>query len=369
MYTLIASLLLLIVLGIVILFLVQELRRGVSKRNEHPQHSRRNRVVATVSIVLFACILGIAGRAWLGRVFDNYRGSEAKWGAAWSPDGKRIAFVSGYDGDANIYVMNADGSNVIQLTSDPFRYYYILRDPTDTDPVWSPDGKQIAFVSGRSGSLLKWYALNIYVMDANGNNVVRLTGRSKNSSPDTNTGYAHPAWSPDGKKIAFGHGDAIYLMNADGTNLVKITDAHQPYVSEISPSWSPDGRYITFLEDSDNNGSSDIYIIRMDGSGRKQLTSNFIFETDPAWSPDGKKLIFAGHPTPCTDCNPYFYVTNLAGAYPVKLVEYPSEVFLYKNRGNITWSPNGDQVAWSDTLAIYIMNADGSNLRYLTGMR
>ncbi len=354
------------VLGVAIVFL--GLMRVGGKRNEHPQRSRRNKVLAIVGIILFASVfasaLGMAGRAWLLYQFDNFRGSEAKGDAAWSPDGKRIAFVSRYEGEDNIYVMNTDGSNVTQLTSDPFRYYYIFRDPTDTDPAWSPDGKQIAFVSGRSGSLLNWQALNIYVMDANGSNVVRLTGRSKNSLPSLGYYYTHPAWSPDGKKIAFGYGEAIYVMNADGTSPVKITDVYQFYPSEISPSWSPDGKYITFMEDGANG--SDIYIIRTDGSGRRQLTRNFSVSTDPAWSPDGKKIIFAGRARYCADCNLYIYVTNLAGAYPVKLAEYPSENFQYK--GHITWSPNGDQVALSYA-AIYIMNADGSDLKYLTGIR
>jgi dipeptidyl aminopeptidase/acylaminoacyl peptidase len=371
MNTLILGAVAVTVLGVAIVFL--GLMRVVGKRNEHPQRSRRNKVLAIVGIVgivLFACcVLGMAGRAWLFYQFDYFRGSEAKWDAAWSPDGKRIAFVSDQDGDENIYVMNTDGSNVTQLTSDPFRYYYILRDPTDEDPAWSPDGKQIAFVSGRSGSLLNPEALNIYVRDANGSNVVRLTGQSKNSPLDPITSYAHPAWSPDGKKIAFGHGNAIYMMNADGTSLAKITDAYQPYANEISPSWSPDGTYITFADDRDNNSSSDIYIIRTDGSGRKQLVRNFVIEANPAWSPDGKKIIFAGRAYLCTDCNLYIYVTYLAGAYPVKLAEYPSEIFLYKDMGNFTWSPNGDRFALSDTGAIYIMNTDGSNLKYLTGIR
>lgn len=365
MITVILSAVAVTVLGVAIVFL--GLMRVVGKRNEHPPRSRRNKVLAIAGLVLFACVLGMAGRAWLFYQFDPLRGSEGRWDVAWSPDGKQIAFVSRHDGNENIYVMNTDGSNVVQLTFDPFRYYYILRDPIDTDPAWSPDGQQIVFVSGRNGWLLNPVALNIYVMDANGSNVVRLT-KSKESPTGFFTTYAHPSWSPDGKKIAFGQEGAIYVMNADGTSMSKLTDVYQDYDSNISPSWSPDGSYITFVEDQ-GNGSSDIYIIRIDGSGRRPLARNFLILTDPAWSPDGKKLLFAGHPVPCTDCDPYFYVTDLAAATPAKLVKYPSDVFLYKERGKITWSPNGKQVAWSDTLAIYIMNADGSDLKKLTGIR
>ena len=361
MITVILSAVAVTVLGVAIVF--PGLMRVAGKRNEHPQRSRRNKVLANAGIVLIACALGMAGRAWLFYQFDNFRGSEAAWGAAWSPDGQRIAFVSRQDGNENIYVMNTDGSSVTQLTSDPFQYYYILRDPTDTDPAWSPDGKQIAFVSGRSGSLLNPQALNIYVMDANGLNAVQLTGQGKNSLPSF--GYAHPAWSPDGKQIAFGYGEAIYVMNADGTGPVKITDVYHFYPREISPSWSPDSQYITFMEEGAS--SSDIYIIRTDGSGRRQLTKNFIILAEPAWSPDGKKIMFAGRANSCVDCKPCFYVTDLTGNSPVKLTEYPSENFQYN--GHITWSPNGDQIALSVNVAIYIMNADGSNLKYLTGIK
>ena len=123
---------------------------------------------------------------------------------SWSPDGKRIAFVSWRDkkGKYDIYLMDADGKNQQRLTENP---------GYDRDPSWSPNGERIAFVSDRDGNK------EIYLMDADGKNQRRLT---RNPSPDTN-----PSWSPDGKRIVFvSHRDGnyeIYVMNADGARQVR----------------------------------------------------------------------------------------------------------------------------------------------------
>lgn len=133
----------------------------------------------------------------------------------WSPDSQQIAFVSTRDGNWEIYVMNADGSNLTPLTHNGGR-----------NPVWSPDGRHIAFVSGRDGND------EIYVMNADGSNQTRLT---------TNPADDHsPSWSPDGRQIAFisnrdGHQE-IYVMDADGSNQKRLTDS---LTDKWSPVWAP----------------------------------------------------------------------------------------------------------------------------------
>ena len=125
------------------------------------------------------------------------------WDPAWLPDGRRIAFNSDRNGDRDIYVMNADGSDVVQLTDNP---------GGDGDPAWSPDGRWIAFISQRDGDW-DWdnwdWEWDIYVMNADGSGVIQLT--------DNPGGDGDPAWSPDGRWIAFTSGGNIYVMNIDGS--------------------------------------------------------------------------------------------------------------------------------------------------------
>jgi TolB protein len=188
---------------------------------------------------------------------------------AWSPDGSQIAFTSSRDGNSEIYVMDADGSNVVRLTNNP---------AVDIEPAWSPDSSQIAFTSIRDGDF------EIYVMDADGSNVVRLT-----NNPDTD---AAPEWSPDSSQIAFisiRDGDfEIYVMDADGSNQINLTN--NP-AFDGAPEWSPDSSQIAF--DSDRDGNSEIYVMDADGSNVVRLTNNPAHDQQPAWSPDDSKIAFA----------------------------------------------------------------------------
>ena len=165
----------------------------------------------------------------------------------WSPDGRRIAFSSNRDGKHEIYVMDADGSNVKRLTNN-------LAD--DVNPIWSPDGQKILFDSERDGNR------EIYVMDADGGNQIRLT---RNNAADTTS-----TWSPDGSTIAFAsnrdtgppynpYNLDIYLMNSDGSNVRRIVDDPE---FDAGPHWSPDGRKILFT--TGRNGNFDVYEMSAD---------------------------------------------------------------------------------------------------------
>ena len=143
----------------------------------------------------------------------------------------------------------------------------------EVHPAWSPDGRKIAFVSGRDGNS------NIYVMDADGKNVHQLTDHPVS---DTN-----PAWSPNGRKIAFvSYGDgvdsAIYIMDADGGGIVRLTTYPAEY-----PVWSPDGRQLAFHSNKNPEGvpNSDleIYVIDADGENERQLTQNRTGDKYPDW--------------------------------------------------------------------------------------
>ncbi len=166
------------------------------------------------------------------------------------PGAGRIAFVCGGDGSYQIYVMNADGTNVTRLTNPPL---------TSGQPAFSFDGHKIAFTSDRDGSS------QVYVMSADGSNVARLT------TPPGRSG--RPAFSPDGRRIAFNSdrdgSDQIYVMNADGTNVTRLTN---PPGTNGQPAFSPDGAKIAFVSDRKNRigplvigGEFQIYVMKVDG--------------------------------------------------------------------------------------------------------
>ena len=189
---------------------------------------------------------------------------------AWSPDGNRIAFASERDGNFEIYVMNADGTNPVRLTNVA---------AADYRPVWSPDGARIAFVSERDGNA------EIYVINADGTSPVRLT--SDNAKDND------PGWSPDGSRLAFasdrgGRGD-VYVMNADGSAIRAVTSSFEP---DVHPRWSPDG---TAIAVSSGYSSEDRRINVFDAGG-SGLSSSWLGHTaagwDPAWSADGRKIAF-----------------------------------------------------------------------------
>jgi len=268
------------------------------------------------------------------QIFEELK---AKFSAEEKTSGQsKIAFVSERDGNHEIYVMNADGSEQKRLTNNP---------AIDTEPSWSPDGKKIAFVSGRDGNP------EIYLMNVDGSRLERLTN---NPAIDV-----EPSWSPDGKKIAFrSNRDGnyeIYLMNVDGSGLERLTN--NP-ADDGLPSWSPDWKKIAFVSDRDKNG--EIYVMNVDGSGQKRLTNNPADDGLPSWSPDGKKIAFVSK----RDGNYEVYVMNVDGSEQKNLTKnsaddvYPS------------WSPDGKKIAfnlWRDgNSEIYVMNADGSGQKRLT---
>lgn len=281
----------------------------------------------------------------------------------WSPDGNTIAFFSDRGGNPDIYIMKPDGSQVEQLTRDAFASLYFTKSPEDGNPAWSPDGSQIVFESGRDNQMMTYVNHDIYVMAADGSHVQRLT--------DDGADEGGPRWSPRGGWIAYVKMEYfsdqalienpawdIYVMNVDGTQQTQLTKGPS---NELEPAWSPDGTRIAFI--SDRNGQNfDIYVMDADGSNVKQLTDDSANEFGPVWSPDGKQIVFNSD----RNGNVQLFMMSLDGTHLVELTENDS------NSAYADWSPDGERIVFEsdrDTgeANIYVMDADGSNVRQLTG--
>lgn len=218
---------------------------------------------------------------------------------AFSPDGKKIAYMCNADGDFDIYVRRLDDRVLRKITDAPGR---------DGTPVWSPDGSQIAFQSFRDGHS------QIYIMNADGGQQRNI---SKSASHDE-----HPFWSADGHRILFcsdrsrveGKEDKnidIYEMKIDGSNVRRIT--HTPEV-ETYASWSPDGSQIVCRKILANE-DWEIVVMNSDGTNPVNISNHDGVDGWPVWSPDGKKIAYASEDGDHTR----IYIMNADGTNKVRI--------------------------------------------------
>lgn len=245
-----------------------------------------------------------------------------------------IAFETKQAGrsDYEVFAVKPDGSRLTNLTHSW---------ADDVAPVWSPDGRRIAFISLRDTPAGKWGLGpgSIYLLDFDPvagervGEVVRLT------DPATNDGW--PTWSPDGQRIAFESDRSgnweIWVVNVDGTGLRSLTD--HP-AQDRFPAWSPEGATIAFT--SDRAGNLDVWRMNADGTQPVNLTQMPGRDRYAMWSPDGQEIAF----NTARDGNQEIYTMNADGSNPRNLSQSPDSI-----EGLADWSPDGQRlVLYSDKL-------------------
>jgi Tol biopolymer transport system component len=226
----------------------------------------------------------------------------------------------------------------------------------DFDPAWSPDGRKIAYSSSSATDV------DIYVARMDG-------GGEKNLTNNPNGADRWAAWSPDGNRIAFAvqtfdGTSSIWVMDADGSNPTQLTDATS---ANAHPAWAPDGSKIVF--DTNRDGNVELYVMDPDGSNETRLTNTALtHEENPNWSPDSTRIAFDACRSasfPCPGAANYDIFTMARdGSDRRKLTANP------RIDHNPAWSPDGTLIVYrSDRLiytALWVMNVDGTGKRVLT---
>ena len=194
---------------------------------------------------------------------------------AWSPDGKKVAFVQIQEGSERIFLMNPDGSGAEALTPPDQRTIH---------PSWSADSRRVAYCTDDDEQPPKKNPSQIYSIELATRHVTSLVSGGVNT---------FPVWSPDGRKLAFrrmlGESNSeVFVANADGSNPINITN--NP-AFDGWPAWSPDGKRIAFASNRGNQNYQ-IYTMNPDGSDVRLVAGTEGRGTSPKWSPDGSSIYF-----------------------------------------------------------------------------
>jgi dipeptidyl aminopeptidase/acylaminoacyl peptidase len=260
----------------------------------------------------------------------------------------KIVFASFRSGNWDIWIMDEDGNNQLQLTFSPDH---------ELSPAFSADGKKIAFINKTKNQLI--------VMDSDGNNKVPLR-------TSTYPEFRCPTWSPDGSKIAFRDGPYnyydIWIINSDGTNPYNLT---KDGMHNSLPSWSPDGTRIAYTRRDipPYSYSEEVWVMNSNGTNKKKLTYGgwcgfTCSNAAPDWSPDSAKIAYHsgayGHIVGNSMYPPDIYVMNPDGTGKKRITTFPGREITPK------WSPTEHKIVFYKNRDLYIINPDGTGEERLT---
>ena len=262
----------------------------------------------------------------------------------------KIAFALTEYGQRDIYAINEDGSGLERLTNDMYQ---------EQSPIWSPDGRKIAFISDRA----RLPQSQIYIMDVHDHDIdSSLVGKIDKLKPHG------LAWSPDGSQLAFwssadrdgqDRDDEIYVIDISGSALRQLTDNDD---CDDEPSWSPDGTQIVFTRNHRCRENPDIFVMNAGGGGILQCTNDTKSDRAPSWSPDGMQIAFERLES---DYDMYVMDADKCGdsLSPPRPVAASTG-----NDQNPSWSPDGAKIVFAAAGKITTINKDGTDPRELTGI-
>ena len=251
----------------------------------------------------------------------------------WAPDGNRIAFELDDGDQTDLWVVNADGTGLTNLTE--------TADFSEHRPDWSPDASTIVY----------WRRPN----DAGGGEVwsIGADGSAAESLATEGTNDWKPRWSPDGSLIAFTSDrngtEAIFTMAPDGSDVGELTAE-----LAFNPEWSPNGTHIAF--ESTRDGDQEVYVMASDGSDQVNLSNSAESEIGTEWFPDSQAFLFSGH----RSGSYHIFVASIDGSDPVQLTTGDGVT-----NQNANVSPDGNHIIFARAVGaspgVYIMNPDGSD--------
>ncbi len=235
----------------------------------------------------------------------------------------KIAFVLAKGNQSDIFSACPDGSDIQNLTNSP---------DFNSTPAWSPDGERIAFSSSRTG------IPQIFVMNADGSNAIQFTFDHQND---------YPIWLPGGEKIAFRttDGKGLWWWRVMNIQTSEITQFSEPVFDFFyqTPAWSPDGQRIAYMslfeQEPRNDGSSQIHVKNLNGSNDRALTNDTWANINPIWSPDGKEIAFLSERDGVY--NSFALYVMEADGQNVRKLTNP----IFSENCKFSWAPDGAQIA------------------------